>query len=264
VGTRVFQEASMQKRLLAICALLAMGAVALAGSAGAATVRVGTLVLHADGSFEPRLLPRRDFAPIRFQGYGDIKTTDGSIPPPLQHVKVEFDRDGHLTTAGLSACPPSKLEAASTAQARGRCRGAIVGTGHIGATIPLLGLARLDLRAPLTVFNGPPRDGNPTAVLHAQAPFPVSETYVIVIPIERRQGTYGYRIEFDIPPIAAGLGSLTHIDTKIGRMYSAGGGERSYVSARCSDYILQTRGYFSFTDGNVISGSAFKACRPKG
>ncbi len=253
----------MLRRGLLVLGVLAVSAAMLAGAAGAAMVRIGTLVLHADGSFEPRLLPKRTFAPIHFQGYGDVKTTDGSIPPALQHVKVEFDHDGHLTTAGLSICQPSKLKDATTEQARRRCGNAIVGTGRIGAAVSLAGLVRIDLRSPLTVFNGPRRDGDPTAIIHAQAPFPVSETYVVVIPIERRSGLYGYRASFDIPPIAGGLGSLTHIDTKIGREYRAGGVERSYVSARCSDYILQAQGYFSFADGTVIYGSAFKACRPK-
>jgi hypothetical protein len=251
----------MQKRVLAIMGLLAVGAILLAGSAGAATVRVGTLVLHADGGFEPQLLPKRTFAPIHFQGYGRIKTTDGSLPPALQHVKVEFDHDGRVTTAGLSVCRPSEVEAATPQEARRRCKDAIVGEGHIGAAVDLLGFARIGLRSQLTLFNGPRRDGNPTVILHAQAPFPVSETYVVVVEIERRKGTYGYRTEFDVPPIAGGLGSLTDIDAKIGRLYRVHGATRSFVAARCSDSILQTQGYFSFADGNVISGSVFKVCR---
>jgi len=254
----------MRRWLLAMGALLAAVAALLAGSAGAAVVRVGTLVLHADGGFQPHVLPRRTYAPIHFQGYGEIKTTDGSIPPALEHVKLDFDRDGHLTTAGLSACRPSQLEGAATEQARHRCGGAIVGTGHIGAAVGLAGLVRVDLRAPLTLFNGPRRDGNPTVILHAQAPFPVSETYVVTIPIERRGGIYGYRAEFDVPSIAGGLGALTDISVKVGRLYRFHGAQRSYVSARCSDYILQTQGYFSFADGNVIYGSVFKSCRPEG
>jgi hypothetical protein len=243
--------------------LLAASVALLAGVSGAATVRVGTLVLHADGSFEPRLLPKRAFAPIRFEGYGEVKTTNGSLPPALEHIKLDFDRDGHLTTAGLPVCAPSKLENATPEQARTRCSGSIVGTGHLAAAIPLAGLGRIGMRSPLTIFNGPRQGGNPTAVLHAQAPFPVSETYVVVAPIERRKGIYAYRTEFDIPPIAGGLGSLTRIDAKIGRFYRAGGAKRSYVSARCSDYILQTQGYFSFSDGNIIYGSVFKACSPR-
>jgi hypothetical protein len=245
-------------------ALLAAVAALLAGSAGAATVRVGTLVLHADGGFQPHALPRRTYAPIHFQGYGEIKTTDGSIPPALEHVKLDFDRDGHLTTAGLSVCRPSQLEGVGTEEARRRCSASIVGTGRIGAAVGLAGLVRIDLHAPLTLFNGPRRDGDPTVILHAQAPFPVSETYVVTIPIERRSGIYGYRTEFDVPSIAGGLGSLTDISVKIGRLYRFHGAQRSYVSARCSDYILQTQGYFSFADGNVIYVSVFKSCRPEG
>lgn len=254
----------MRTRLLVIGVLLAVGVVLLAGSAGAAIVRVGTLVLHADGGFEPQVLPKRTYAPIHFQGYGEIKTTNGSIPPALQHIKLDFDHDGLLTTAGLGICRPSQLEGATTQQARGRCGAAIVGTGRLGAEVDLAGIARLELRVPLTVFNGPRRNGDPTAIVHAQAPFPIAETYVIVIPIERRQGTYGYQVSFDIPPIAGGLGSLTYISSKLGRLYKFHGTQRSYISARCSDYILQTQGYFSFADGNVIYGSVFKTCRPEG
>jgi hypothetical protein len=251
------------KRKMAFLLVLAI-AVGGATFASAAVVRVGTLVLHADGGFEPHALPKRTYAPIHFQGFGEIKTTDGSMPPALQHIKLDFDHDGHLTTAGLGVCRPAQLEGASTQQARQRCGAAIVGTGRLGAAIDLAGIARLELRSPLTVFNGPRRNGDPTAIVHAQAPFPVSETYVIVIPIEHRQGLYGYRASFDIPPIAGGFGSLTYIGAKLGRFYKSGGRRRSYISARCSDYILQTKGYFSFADGKVIYGSVFKTCRPEG
>lgn len=257
----------MKKRLLGFIALAAVCAVALVGVggiAGAATIRVGKLVLVADGSFEPRALPRRSFAPIHFQGYGKIKNTDGTVPSPLRHVKIDFDRDGRLTTAGLSVCAPAKLAAATPKQARNRCRSSIVGSGHVAAAVPLPLLGKVEMRSPVTLFNGPRRGGNPTVVGHAQAPFPISETYVLVVPIERRRGAYRYRVEFDTPLIAGGIGSITRADLKIGRMYRAGGRKRSYVSARCSDYILQTKGFFSFADGTVIYGSAFKPCRIRG
>src|SRR5262245_7703794 len=134
----------MRTRLITIGVLLALGAALVAGSAGAATVRVGTLVLHADGGFEPHALPRHAYAPIHFQGYGEIKTTNGSMPPALQHVKLDFDHDGHLTTAGLAVCRPSQLEGASTQLARRRCRAALVGTGRLGAEVSLAGIARLE------------------------------------------------------------------------------------------------------------------------
>jgi len=250
------------KKGIAFLFIIAIGAMVV-DMAGAATVRVGTLVLHADGGFKPQLLRKRAYTPIRFQGYGNISTTDGSQPPALQHSKIEFDRDGRLTTAGLPVCPPGRLEGTTTKQARQRCRGAIVGTGHVEAVATLAGLVRVELPSPLTLFNGPRQNGNQTVIGHARAPFPVSETYVVVAPIERRRGTFGYRTSFDVPPIAGGLGSLTHVDAKLGRSYRFHGRKRSFVSARCSDGILQTQGYFSFSDGTVIYGSVFKICRAK-
>jgi hypothetical protein len=254
----------MRRRIAIAIAIAACGALAtaFAGAASGARVRVGTLVLRADGGFTPRLLPKRSYAPIKFEGFADVETTDGSIPPATREIKLEFDHDGHLTTAGLPVCPPARIEAASPAQARSRCAGAIVGTGQIEAAIAVPGGGRVAARSPLTFFNGPRQDGDPTVLIHAQTAFPALETFVVVVPIERRSGAYGYRVEFEVPQIARGLGALTHIDARIGRRYRAGGAERSYVSARCSDYVLQTRGFFSFADGNVISGSVFKPCRP--
>lgn len=247
------------RRVITIGALLAVCAAALVASANAAYVRVGTLVLRADGGFQPHVLPEKHYAPIRFQGHGEIETTDGSVPPALQHIKLDFDRDGRLTTAGLPVCPPGRIEATTSAQARQRCRGAIVGTGHVGAVVSFVG-ARLKIRSPLTLFNGPRQDGKWTVVAHSQASVPIFESYVVVVPVERRRGIYGYRSSFDVPEIAGGAGALTHIDAKIGRRYRFRGAERSYVSARCSDGILQTKGNLSFADGTIVYGSLFKGC----
>lgn len=248
------------KRLAAI-AVLAVVAASFAAAADGAMVRVGNLVLRADGGFTPSVLPKRSYAPIEFKGRGEITTTDGSVPPALQHVKVEFDRDGRLSTTGLGTCSPQQVEGTSPEQARRVCRGAIVGTGTLGAVVSLPGVQRVNLKSPLTLFNGPRQGGHQTVVGHAQATFPVLETYVVTVPIERRAGIYGYRASFDIPVIAGGYGSLTDMNVRLGRRYEFRGGERSYVSARCSDGILQTQGYFSFADGNIVYGSLFKPCR---
>jgi len=255
-----------RNRLPIALAALTVGAVIvalIAGGAGAAEVRVGNLVLRADGGFMPRQLPKRRYAPIEFEGHGDLKTTDGSIPPAARRAKLEFDRDGKLTTAGLAICPPGRIAGATPKQARRRCRAAIVGTGHVSAAIKLPGQIRVNGTEPLTLFNGPRQGGNPTVVGHTRSTYPKVETYVVVVPIEKRRGTYGYRADINIPEIAGGYGALTHVDAKIGRRFRSGGAKRSYVSARCSDYILQTRGFFSFADGTVISGVVYKTCRPR-
>ena len=64
--------------------LLLIGTIAVcllaAGVADGAFIRVGNLVLTADGGFTPRALPRRAFAPIEFEGHANVKSTDGSVP----------------------------------------------------------------------------------------------------------------------------------------------------------------------------------------
>lgn len=247
------------RRPLTIC-LFAVVGLLVVGGANAALVRVGSVVLRTDGGFKPQTLPRRAYAPISFQGHADFESTGSGPPPALQSAILDFDRDGRLTTAGLATCPPARIEGSTPAEARQSCAAAIVGTGHVAAMVTLPGSSPVEVRSPLTLFNGPRQNGNPTVVAHAQTTYPAAETYVVVVPIERRGGAYSYRATFEVPQIAGGYGALTHVDIKIGRRYRAGGAKRSYVSARCSDGILETHGRFTFADGTVIAGVIFKPC----
>jgi hypothetical protein len=240
----------------------ALAAAAVAGTATAALVEVDDIVLRADGGFQPQSLPRHRFAPIEFHGHVDISARGGGRPSPLRQALIDFDRDGRLSVAGLPSCAPESIDEASTEEARRTCRGAIVGTGHVEALISLDGRP-VRARSPLTIFNGPRREGLPTAVLHARTTTPGTQTYAIVVPIEQRRGGFRYRARIEVPPIAAGFGAIAHLDAEIGRRYRAGGQRRSYASARCSDNILQTHGRFGFEDGTVIDGSVEKYCHSK-
>lgn len=249
-----------------ICAVVLGLAVALLAATSAsgegALVEVDNIVLRADGGFKPQTLPRRRFAPIEFQGYFTISARHGAPLQPLQQALIDFDRDGRLSVAGLPTCAPEAIAQEGTAEARRTCRGAIVGTGHVAAAISLLG-ASVQTTAPLTIFNGPRLATGPSVVLHARTLLPLPETYAVLVPIERRRGGFRYRARIELPPLAGGLGALTHLDAKIGRRYRAGGRLRSYVSARCSDNVLQTHGDFTFADGTVISGVVEKYCNDK-
>ncbi|HEX3042601.1 MAG TPA: hypothetical protein VHP56_10990 [Solirubrobacterales bacterium] len=243
--------------------LLALIATAFAAaSASGALVEVDNLVLRADGGFQPQALPRHQFAPIDFQGHVDLSAKGGGKPSPLRQALIDFDRDGRLSVAGLPTCPPDSIDEATTEEARRICRGAIVGSGHVEALVSLES-GEVRARSDLTVFNGPKLGGLPTAVLHARTTVPATQTYAIVVPIEQRRGSFRYRARLDVPPIAGGLGAITHIDVEIGRRYRAGGKQRSYASARCSDNVLQTHGRFSFEDGTVIDGLVEKFCFSK-
>lgn len=230
------------------------------GGANAALVKVGNLVLTADGGFTPRTLPRHAFAPINFEGRANLRAVDGGVPAALQQLTIDFDRDGKLTTAGLPACSPSTLEGATPEEARNRCPGAIVGTGNVGALIGQPGQPPLPVSSLLTLFNGPRQGGLPTVILHARTTAPAVQTFVITVPIETRPGQFRYRASVVVPPIAEGHGSLTHLDVSVGKRYRFRGTKRSYAAARCSDGILHTHGRFSFADGTIIDGSVEKPC----
>ena len=238
---------------VAVCLLLAAGA-------SAALVKVGPLVLRADGGFAPRTLPRHTYAPIHFQGHASIASTVPGPPPALQQAIIEFDRDGRLTTVGLPTCSPIRLAGTTPEEARRMCQSSIVGVGHVSAEVALPGVAPIEETSPLTLFNGPRVGGNPTVIFHAQGTYPGTETYVVVMPIEPLRGAYAYRTTLNVPPIAAGHGSLTHVDVKIGKQYSFHGTPRSYTAARCSDGVLATKGQFTFSDGTIIYGAVEKPC----
>jgi hypothetical protein len=242
---------------------LAIAVAALAGgSAIGAVVKVEDVVLRADGGFQPQTLPKRQFIPIDFHGRVDISSRSGGRPPRLEQALIDFDRDGRLSVAGLPTCAPETIAAASSEEARRICRGAIVGTGHIGTYVAFFDQPPVEARSPLTIFNGPRNAaGQPTAVLHTQIATPATQTYAISVPIEQRRGGYRYRVRIDVPSIAGGFGAITHLDAEIGRRYRAGGEARSYVSARCSDHVLQTHGRFTFEGGTVVDGLVEKYCR---
>lgn len=234
--------------------LVAFACVAFAAVAGAsAMVETREIRIKLNADFQPLNLPKRSFAPVQFEGYLDVAKPGGGQPPALQQIVLDFDKDGRLDVAGLPTCAPEAIAAASVEEARTLCKGAIVGTGQIEALVALPS-GTVPTGSPLTLFNGPRLEGHPTVVVHAQTTVPATQTYAFVVPIEKRPGEFRYRATVNLPPLAAGLGAVTHISVKIGRRYTAGGVKRSYVAARCTDHILRSHGRFTFSNGLVIEG----------
>jgi hypothetical protein len=235
-----------------LLALLACAALA-EGAFGAAMVETREIRLKLNADFQPLNLPQKAFAPVRFEGYLDVAKPGGGAPPALTQVVVDFDRDGRLDVAGLPTCAPEQIAAVSVEEARAICKSAIVGTGKLEALVSLPG-GPVPTGSALTLFNGPRQEGHPTVIVHARIQVPATQTYAFVVPIEKRPGEFRYRATVNLPELAGGLASITHIDVKIGRRYTAGGVKRSYVAARCSDHILRSHGIFTFANGLVIEG----------
>jgi hypothetical protein len=237
-------------------------AIALAAAqASAIELRAGEIIIHADGGFAPKALPKHEDAPITLHGGGSISTTTGAPPPILETIEIEFDRHGSVETSGLEICTVARLRATTVAQARRNCPNAIVGEGHGHAIVYFPEQKPIPADSPITLFNGPRKHGDATVIAHTFTTVPVATTFIVPITIERiHKGVYGYRTKARIPKIAGGAGVPISGHLKIGRKWTYRGVRHSYVNARCETGHLQARGQFSFKDGTFLSGVFLRPC----
>lgn len=251
-----------RSRLTKILAAVVGAVILAAGSAYGITLRAGNLIAQGDGGFAPKALPQDHDAPIKLFGHGRLHTIDGTRPSPLRKAVIELDKHGHAETRGLEKCTMRKLIATTTAQARKACPGAIVGTGYGTALIELPEQRPIEASSPITIFNAPEKDGNPTGIGHAHLNYPVPTTYLVEAELEKvHHGRYGYRIEVNLPKIANGYGSPISGRIKIAKKWIYKGMHLSVANARCADGRLQGRIELFFEDGTFLEGSAFKPCK---
>lgn len=252
----------MRKILLRTGVLVVAFGLLTAGVAQAIRLPVGNIVIIATGGFTPTTLPKHENAPIKLYGQAKFTTTDGTRPSPLRRLTIEFDKHGAVETRGLPKCSKKKLEATTTKTARRLCPGAIVGTGFGTALVELPEQQGIEASSPLTLFNGPQRNGNPTVLGHAHLDYPAPTTYVILIEIEKiNNGRYGFRTVADFPRIVNDYGSPLKGNLKIGREWTYKGKRLSYANAHCADGRLQAHAEFSFKNGDSVDGTVFRPCK---
>ena len=234
---------------------------ALSTSASGLKLRAGDIVIYADGGFAPTKLPKHENAPITIHGGVKITTVSGELPPILETIEVEFDRHGAVDTTGLPVCTEGQLEATTVAQARAKCHDAIVGEGRGKAIVKFEEQAPIPASSPITIFNGPKKNGNPTVLAHAYLTHPVATTFIVPVVIEKiHKGLYGYRTKATIPKIAGGAGIPIEGSLKIGKKWTYRGKQHSYISARCENGRLQARGQVRFKDGTSLAGTFLRPC----
>jgi hypothetical protein len=249
-------------RWVGICAVVVL--LLTAGSAAAIRLTLGDVVVVTDGGFTPTTLPKHKFAPIKLHGFGKISTSDGKPPPILETLTIYFDKHGEVVTKGLPVCRPNKLAATTPPVARRNCRGAIVGEGYGTALINFPEQKPFTASSPITLFNGPPKHGNPTVLAHAYLSVPAPTTYVVPIEIQRvHDGRYGFKTEAKIPKIAGGAGIPIYGRLKVGREWTYKGKRYSYANAACADGRLQGKVQTTFKDGTFLEGEIIKPCTGK-
>jgi len=254
----------LRKTLLRAGIVAGVVGLVVAGSAYAFRVQVGKVIVIGGGGFSPATLPKDRDAPIRLHGYGKIETTDGSAPSPLKKLVFEFDKHGSVETRGLPVCRKAQLENTDTAAARKACGDAIVGKGVGTAVVNFPEQKPIVASSPLTIFNGPPKNGNPTIFVHAYLDVGGPSTFIVPVTIQRiHDGRYGFKTEAEIPKIVNGYGTPLYGRLSIGRTWRYKGKTLSYANARCADGRLQAKAQLTFKDGTFLQGTVFKACQVK-
>lgn len=244
-------------------------AIALVGAALAeAEIRqLGNVRVRFDGDFAPRSLPRDRPVPVTVSLEGKISTTDGSHPPSLRQFELGLNRTGQVSTLGLPTCSASRLQSTTAAAALAECRGALVGRGSFGADVTSTANP-VPARGDILVFNSV-RNGRPALLLHLYGTTPIKATFVLALEIQRpAKGQFGTVLKTEVPKLAGGIGAITQMSLRIGRVYSYRGERRGYISASCAapagfsgGVFPFARAKFSFADGRVLSTGLTRTCK---
>ena len=242
--------------VLAVALTLVVGATATAIDAC-----IGPLCVSSTVDVQPRELPANGNAPITLSSITRIKTKDNSTPPTLGTIDFQIDKHGIVNSKAFPVCPASKLEGATTAQARQRCGKALVGKGTGKALVTMPGKAPFQISSAVSVFNAPPTGGKPTLIAHAYETVPTPKALLVPIVIEKvAKGRYGYHVRVDLPEVAGGYGAPTLAEASIGATLQRKGKKIGFISAHCSGGRLQVEGNLTFTNGDRFPTTLTSPC----
>ena len=238
------------------------------GARASVIAQRGNLRVSVSGKLSPKRLPREGAAPISVSVGSEISTTDATLPPQLESLRIEINRHGRLDYDGLPACPYSRIQPGSTSRALAACRPALVGRGSFTANIVLSGQEPYATKGRLLVFNGL-KGRKPVLYGHIYSPRPFATSFVIVFAVKRlTRGAYGTALEAPLPKAMKAWGRLTGIEMTLSRRYRHEGERRSYLSAGCpapkgfrgATFSL-ARASFAFEGGKRLSSVLSGSCK---
>ena len=220
-----------------------------------------------NGQISPKKLPRTGTAPVGVQMGGKIQTKDKSIPPKLERIVLDINRNGKLQTKGLPRCPLGKLRSISSQGARKACGDALIGNGSVTSRVSLPGQGAFASNGPMLAFNGRYKGKSAVfAQVATGAPLPL--TYVIIFEVRKKGGTFGNSLIGTLPPIASEYGYITAFNLSLRRQYSFKGKRMSYASGSCpapkgfpGAQFPFAKVSYQFADGSNLGATLVKECK---
>jgi hypothetical protein len=257
----------MRKHLIRVGAIMAVFALLAAAGAFAKphVIRAGNLFLRDNGGISPSQLPRHKQVPIAAHIDAKIGTTDGSHPPAVKTLNIDFDKSIQVNAKGLPICKEGQLVARSTADVKRACPDAIVGSGEAEVEVAFPEQKPIDAKGPIFLFNGGVHGGTTLLLIHTYVDVPAPTAVVATVKITRiHRGHYGIHTVSQIPAIAGGAGSVIKFKLTIGRKFTYKGKRESYLTASCPTGIYYTEGKILFAGGTTLQGIHVLPCTPTG
>jgi hypothetical protein len=183
-------------------------------------------------------------------------TSPGVTPVPTTDVKLKFDKDLKFTSKGLAQCSTSKIGNATSDQARSACKNAMVGKGSAYACVvggnpgvPCTPGSQggVGFKQTVSAFNGKPKGGKPTIVLHSWStglPVPT----VLVGTLDKKSNT----LNVPLPPAVYNLATITDFKTTVQKSFKSKGKKYNYVSARCKKGKIPLKGKFTYLGSEPV------------
>lgn len=248
-------------RKLLSCLAVLVAALSLTTAAAAETeepVSIGE-PLHGkmSASFAPRVLSRSVQTPIVLRAASTYWMEDGTRLPTLDEYQLRFDRHMRLDLEEVPVCSGAVFGPDGPGPEKA-CEDAVIARGRM----------TIDIRFPETiiplqtsdvvVYNGGERKGGRAMLfLYTNIETPVSAAIVIrmeVKPVTDRP--YGLEATAEIPKIAGGSGSITHLGLRFHK------GIFTATCGRTRQLRLSQRALFA--DGTLLQGALFRVCTPSG
>jgi hypothetical protein len=229
--------------------MLALAVAASAASVAWATDSTGTDFSQVKANIKPSKLSKKKFKGVKLfvetstltNANPGTPTAPGNTPVPTKDVKLNFGKDSKVTTKGLAQCKKS-LENTTTQQALSLCGKAKVGGGSatacIGTANPCSAIA-----FKVTEFNGKPKGGKPTLILHSRN----DALGLTTILVGKYTSAHPTVLDVPIPPSVYTLATITDFKTTTQRSYKFRGKKYNYDSARCSNKKLTLQVTYTYT-----------------
>lgn len=251
--------------------IVSLGIVIAAIAAGAALA--GPVVSGPDGNtqsieslIKPKKLSKKQLTPatLKVTTVTTSTTDPNGVPSPAVHATIDFDKNAAIFTRGLPTCNPSQVTGKSTEEAERACGRAKIGSG---SALAYLRSSRVyEVPQTVTAFNGTPKGGRPTVILHTYGTTPLQASLVLVgtVSAYNKEG-YGPRLDLEIPLLAGGTGALKEFQVTIDKRWRFKGRQRSFISAKCpNSKKLKVRGAFTFRDGESLTAYSKQTCKQAG